>query len=252
MPVHLLAPSLLCPGTPVAQSKPHKRLFSAPAHRLGEFGQSHPVVWNTFFLGLVLTRPKEALAYDAAPPPRAGPLGIGDLKKALKQGLGCFSYGRGAWLSLLRANTGAAGGREWGQAGPILSHKYSQFSIPREKRALLVNGVDFIILLYCLWPISQSRKERDQPGWFGSRRWEEVIWGQKDSLLSLRISGQLGQQRDHPSPCRSSSCHSYPPNMCGPLASSSLQLACAESHPCVGFLASRVDTPEITVSAKAL
>lgn len=149
----------------MAQSKPHKRLFSAPAHRLGEFGQSHPVVWNTFFLGLVLTRPKEALAYDAAPPPRAGPLGIGDLKKALKQGLGCFSYGRGAWLSLLRANTGAAGGREWGQAGPILSHKYSQFSIPREKRALLVNGVDFIILLYCLWPFhSQGKKETSQAG----------------------------------------------------------------------------------------
>lgn len=140
----------------MAQCKPHKRLFSAPAHRLGEFGQSHPVVWNTFFLGLVLTRPKEALAYDAAPPLRAGPLGIGDLKKALKQGLGCFSYGGGAWLSLLRANTGTAGGRERGQAGPILSHKYSQISIPREKHALLVNGVDFIILLYCLWPISRK------------------------------------------------------------------------------------------------
>lgn len=62
------ASSLLCSDMPVAQCEPHKRLFSAPTCRLGKLGQIHPVVWNTFFLGLVLTRCEEVVAYNVAPP----------------------------------------------------------------------------------------------------------------------------------------------------------------------------------------
>lgn len=75
------APSSLCSDMPWAQRKPRKRQFSAATRRRGEFGQIRPVVWNPFFLGLVLTRSREAVAYNVASPhpPASNPLGTGPL-----------------------------------------------------------------------------------------------------------------------------------------------------------------------------
>lgn len=79
--------------------------------------------------------------------------------------------------------TGGAGGRErgteWKKAGPILSHKYSQFSITREKCALLVNDLDFIIVLHCLWPISVKERETETSLAGSDKGWQKMVGGNR-------------------------------------------------------------------------
>lgn len=118
-----------------------------------------------------------------------------------------------------------------------------------------MNDLDFIILLHL--PVAPfTVKERKRLAWlalindaedggrkeFGDGRILCFLFGFQSNSDSKGI---------HLSPCRPSSRHSYPPNMYGPPDSSSPQLEGAVS-PSYGVLASRVDTPEMTASVRAL